>query len=361
MIDIQFDNYLYFPTLRTRAAEMKGLLELDGARKRQIVPLFTLGRWPKALDFMRSADKAAEAMGDLPYFIDLTTDGSHLAEQQKALRDPAQAFQHWRAFVGRNSNAIPVVQTTAGLREVTKQAQELERSTGRLAFRIRDFAVDTPVVISAISAIDSPRNAMVFIDCGYIRDAMAAYVTAVVSTINRLRAEFPELVIAVLSTSFPTSTIPYADMTGKRGSIEILERSLHDRIGGDSVAAYGDHSSVHSVVYDDSPIMRWAARVDFPRELDWYFERRPGDQTADGYASAARAIVKEIPDIGRRDIWGEQMILDAANGSPHARAPGSWISVRVNIHLARQIDFANELRRRDGQDDADNDAYGDDD
>lgn len=349
MIDISFDEYKYFPTLRTRQAEMKGLEMLDDVRKKKILPLITLGRWPKAVDFVKAAEKAESVMDKLPHFLDLTTDVTHLGDQQKILRDPTNAFQAWRQFVSQYGSAIPVVQMShdAKVRDIFKQAQAIENSTGKVAFRIKDFSLDTPTVINAISSLDDPGNAIVFIDCQYIRDALAAYVTATVATINQLRNEFPDLMIVVMSTSFPSSVVPFVDTTQRRGSIDILERQLHARIGGDAVAAYGDHSSIHSVVYDDVPIMRWAARVDYPQNMLWAFERRPGDQSAAGYISAAQDILATDASIGTRGIWGEQMIVDAAAGNPHGKAPSSWIAVRVNIHLSRQIDFS-ELLAADG-------------
>ena len=350
MIDVDFGAYRYFPALRTRQAELKGLEKLDEERKRKILPILTLGRWPKALDFSKAAAKAADAAGG-PFILDLTSDGAHLANEQLRLRDPDSAYSAWRAFAAETPSAIPVVQAADvfGVRDFIKQAQAIEKAASRVVFRIRDFSKDTSTVIGALSALDDVRNALVLIDCQYIRPALVAYVTACVSTINALRAEFPELVIAVLGTSFPQSTVPFADASGTRGSIDILERSLHARIGGNAVAAYGDHSSVHSVVYDDVPIMRWAARIDYPRELDWYFERRPSDQSAAGYESAAKAVIAVDPDIGTRGIWGEEVILRAAAGDLQGqKAPSPWISVRVNIHLARQIDLA--ARQRAGQD-----------
>jgi hypothetical protein len=363
MIDVSFENLLYFPTLRTRQAELKGLEMLDPTRKQRIVPVLTLGRWPKALDFSKSAEKARDAMAGWPYFLDLTSDARHLADQQRILRNSSGAFEAWRAFAGNYHNAIPVVQITsdARIRDVTRQAQELERTTGKLAFRIREFSSETPLVINALSALDDPRNAIIFIDCQYIRSALSAYVTATVATVNQIRDEFPDSFITVLSTSFPSSTVPYADATQQRGSIEIQERQLHNRVGGSTVVAYGDHGSIHSVIYDDAAIMRWAARVDYPRELDWYFERRPSDQSAAGYVSAAGAVKASDPDIGTRNIWGEDMIIQAAGGQPHAKAPGSWISVRVNIHLSRQIDFSLRLAGQADDDEGDDDDAGEED
>jgi hypothetical protein len=356
MIDVRFDQFHYYPTLRTRQAELKGLAQLDDERKSKIVPLLTLGRWPKALDFDRSAEKAAEAMGDRPYFLDLTTDARHLTDHHRSLSDPGGHFESWQTFAKRSPLAIPVAQMPQGarLRDVAQQAKAIESDVGRVAFRIRDFDADTRTVISALNALDDVANAIVFIDCQYIRNALAAYSTATVATINLLRSEFPEIFVAVLATSFPVSTLEFADASKRYGTIDMLERELHSRIGGPAVAAYGDHASIHSVVYDDVPIMKWSPRIDFPRELDWYFERRPGAQSTEaGYIDAARAIVDAEPGIGAREIWGEEMVRAAAGGAPFAKAPGPWISVRVNMHLARQIDFSERLASNGFADDDD--------
>lgn len=355
--DLDFENYKYFPALRTRQAELKGLQELNQDRKRRVLPLLTLGKWRQAPDFCRAAEKADEAMDGLPFFLDLTTDGRHLADQIGQLRDSTKGFKAWRDFASNYEHAIPVVQfaTGARVRDIVRQATGIEKAKGKVGFRIRDFGADVAPVISALSAMDDPRNAMVFVDCEYIRGALAAYVAAAVSTINALRTEFPESFVCVLSTSFPASTKPFADASQQRGSIDILERDLHARVGGYSVASYGDHGSIHSVIYDDVPVMRWVPRIDYPRESDWYFERRPGASPEAGYQSAAQALVELDDEIGTRDIWGEQKIIETAQGNPLAKAPGPWIASRVNIHLSRQVDLSERLNG----DAVDDDDFGD--
>lgn len=356
--DLDFESYKYFPALRTRQAELKGLQELNQERKAKVLPLLTLGKWRQSPDFCRSAEKADESMTGLPFFLDLTTDGRHLAEKISQLRDSSNGFRAWRNFANQYDRAIPVVQFANGarIRDVVRQATAIEEEKGKVGFRIRDFGADVTPVVSALSAMEDPRNAMVFVDCEYIRGAVAAYVAAAVSTINALRTEFPESFVCVLSTSFPASTMPFADASQQRGSIDILERDLHARVGGYSVASYGDHGSIHSVIYDDVPIMRWVPRIDYPRESDWYFERRPGTSPDSGYQSAAQALVELDDEIGTRDIWGEQKIIETANGSHLARAPGPWIAARVNIHLSRQIDLSDRLNANDPYD---NDDYED--
>ncbi len=355
MVNIKFENYQYFPTLRTRQSEMRGLKELDTVRKSKIVPLLTLGRWPRASDFDKAAEKVVEVMDGNPYFLDLTTDTTHLGDQQKVLRDPSSGFKAWRDFLSKYDRAVPVVQlnSDARVRDIFKQAQAFEKVSGKIAFRIKDFTSDTPLVINAISAMDDASNAIVFVDCQYIRDSFFAYVTAAVATINQLRNEFPELMIVVMSTSFPSSVMSFVDSTQTKGEIDILERQLHARIGGNPVAVYGDHASIHSVVYDDVRIMRWSARIDYPQNFQWTFARRSGDQTQAGFISAAKEIARLDSDIGSRNIWGEQMILDAAAGSPFGAAPSSWIAARVNIHLSRQIDLSSLIESQDDAEDDD--------
>lgn len=60
MIDL--DDYLYFPALMSRVAEITGLRHLDQPAKGRIVPLFTLGRWHNSVEFDRAIENCAAAM-----------------------------------------------------------------------------------------------------------------------------------------------------------------------------------------------------------------------------------------------------------------------------------------------------------
>lgn len=354
MAKLNLSTYSYYPALRTRLAELRGLKELDEARKSRIVPLLSIGQWRGSSELNKAAEKAAEAVGGRPFFMDLSSDNRKVETHWEQLRNPVNAFSAWREFAAQYQNAIPVVQIPSGARtrEIVQQAQEIESTFGTVVFRIQDFASQTPFVISAISALNDPRSAIVFIDCQYIRDAMAAYVTATISTINALRAEFPAVLIVVLATSFPSSTLPFADSSKQRGVIPILERELHARVGGNPVAIYGDHGSIHAVVYDDVPMMRWSPRIDYPTYTNWHFERRPGT-IEPGYIAAAQAIQGDFACSPTSSIWGERMIAEAANGKPFGKAPASWIAVRVNIHLSRQIDYDDAAREEEEEEDDD--------
>jgi hypothetical protein len=340
-INVSLDQYHYYPAIRSRRAELEGLRELDVTRKSRILPIITLGEWPRAVNFEQSLSAATDAMNGLPFIIDLTTDRARLPDLRQKLVDGSNGFKSWRQFASQASQAIPTVlmSEVSRTRDVIRQAAEIENRAGKVAFRIRDFMVETPKVIAALCALDDPSNAIVFVDCQYIRNGVAAFATAAVATINAIRTEFPESIISVLSTSFPASTLPFFGPNGQTGSIEILEQDLFSRIGGRGVAIYGDHSSIHSVVYDDAVGgRRWTPRIDYPLPRAWQLERRPNEDNAAGYSDAAKTLLRQHPGISGSDIWGEQKIHEAACGEVHAKGPATWIAVRVNIHLARQID-----------------------
>ena len=333
-----FDEYGYYPTLRTRNAEMKGLEKLDASLKKRMLPLITLGKWPKSEDFAKSADKAVQAMEGNPFFIDLPSDPRHHSATSTELTNPTDNFAQWRSFVTNYEQAIPIVQMTGGTRrEISQQARKLESSVGKIGFRLRDFSKETPLVIAALSAMDNVENALVFLDAQYIRSAFSAYVAACTGTINALRAEIPETIITLLSTSFPASRTQHTDSSKMHGSINNMDRELHESIGGTPIAMYGDYGSIHAVIYDDQTIMRWSPTIDYPLDYEWVFERRTGFENGMGYIDAARALVDTFPDIKKSPLWGDQMIADAASGKPYGSAPQSWIAVRVNLHLARQL------------------------
>lgn len=338
--EILFDDFGYFPALRTRPAEIRGLKELTDNRKDKIIPLLTLQRWLKSKDIEDSMIKIFDAIGNRPFFIDLTYDSDKLLNDSP-LRLSDDDFKNWSNFIAKHESAIPVIQfgNNATTRNIVRQALNFEKADRKIAFRIRDFTRDTAIVNAALSALDDPDNAMIFIDAQYIRDSFSAYVAATSATINTIRDNVPSAFISTLATSFPASVIQYVDANGY-GVMEIMERRLHRDIGGYEAASYGDYGSIHSIMYDAS-IRRWSPRIDFPLEMEWETSRPTSySDNHDGYVNAAITFTEKYRELDKSDIWGDRMIYGAANdGETVGNAPASWISVRVNIHLSKQIDF----------------------
>lgn len=343
---IKFDRYKYFPALRTRPAEMEGYSNLSKEVKDNLIPIITLGAWPRAEGIDESLRQAKSATNGTPFFLDLTRESAYQKPEILDLMNPQNGFEKWRSFVKKVDNAIPMIQVSveAKLSQVIKQARALEQiGTNRVAFRIADFAADTPKIIAALSSLDSPGNALVVIDAGYIRDSMPASLSACVNAINDVREEVPDAIITVVSTSFPATVISHLaqDSAGCQGSLAILERELHSAIGADA-AIYGDHSSIHSKVYLSTG-GRFMPRIDYPLSDAWVFERRPGKDSS-GYVDAAKVLLETFPAIEEEETWGAEKIRKAASGEIDGmKTPAKWIAARVNMHITRQNDLSEEL------------------
>lgn len=349
---IEFDEYKYYPSLRTRAAEILGLEKLSYQVKEKILPIITLGKWPRNEEIQTSFDKAINAMEGLPFILDVTKEEKHHCLSSKSLLSPEDNFSNWRSFCLQKENVIPIIQMpdNAKLREIVQQARMIEKEKGRVAFRIKNINTDVTKVISSLISLDNPERSIVFIDLGYVRGTVPIVASAAITAINQLRNEIPELIISVLTTSFPNSVTNFCRENANYGYIDMLERELYQSIGGKNVVIYGDHSSIHSVVYDDMG-GRYVPRIDIALDDAWYFERRPGVDSQ-GYIDAAKSILLKYPEYNENTSWGALMIRNAAKGDISGMgSPAKWIAVRVNQHITRQSELCEELEYTDYIDD----------
>lgn len=343
---IKFEKQSYFPALRTRPAEMEGYGQLRDSVKDKLIPLITLGAWPRVDGIEQSVEQAKQAVGARPFILDLTQESAYQRPAILSLMAAEGDFIAWRDFISTIEHAVPVVQTPSDVKlsQIIRQARSLEAlGTKRVAFRITDFVADTPRVVAALSALDDPGAALVIVDAGYIRDSMPATLSACISSINDIREEIPEAIISVVSTSFPATVTSHLtqETSGMRGTLAILERELHYAIGADA-AIYGDHGSIHAKVYLTTG-GRFMPRIDYPLSDAWEFERRPGKDSS-GYIDAAGALLTRFPSIADEDTWGAEKIRNAAMGEiDKMRTPARWIAARVNMHISRQLELSNEL------------------
>lgn len=341
-----FETFNYYPALRGRPAEVLGFERLDEDRKDGLLPIFTVGAWPRQEGIAESVQKIRSATGGRNFILDVTRETSYSNSATQQLLDPEQNFAAWRKFVADIPNVIPVVQITpsAKISQVIRQARELEQvGTHRVAFRVTGFTEDTDMVTAALSALATSENGLVIVDAGYIRETFAASLAASVTAINTIRQDVEDAIVTLLSSSFPASVVPHTtpNSGGTRGVINILERVLHAEIGPDA-AIYGDHSSIHARVYQASG-GRYVPRIDYPMYDAWAFERRP-DTNSMGYVDAARSLLADYPEIRDDDTWGANRIVAAAeNEIDGMRTPAMWIAARVNMHIARQFDLSRQM------------------
>jgi hypothetical protein len=340
---MNFHDRFYFPILRNRAAEMSGYAHLSDDIKDKILPSISMGKWRNADGWEKGLEKIANCIGDRPYMLDLSKDLLHQNEAIQSLLSSEKNYAAWVSFVKAQKNIIPVVQFGQAVksREVVQQAIALESLGRGVVFRIRDFAADLENTLRALYALQSPESAMVIIDAGYIRDlstksVRAGVLESILRTLNVLAKETPQTPRVLAGTSFPRSVISYLNEGSETsGKIDILENIVHREIGGD-IVMFGDHASIHSVVYDEEG-GTFLPRLDVPADGFWHFERRPKTK-AIGYSSAAVELLKNHEFLGQADCWGAEMIRNTADQvNDTINAPVTAIAVRVNLHINYQV------------------------
>jgi hypothetical protein len=201
---------------------------------------------------------------------------------------------------------------------------------------------------AALSAVDDVNNLLLVLDFGYVRPSLSAKEQEALRVISALRTIDETARVVVMSSSYPRAVSAFGD---QRGTLEIIERDLHARIGGDDVAIYGDHAAIYPEPFEPS-ISRFVPRIDYCLEEAWLYERRRTDDG--GYVSCARSIVAS-PDWEEgfaNAAWGANMIRQTARtGTVPAGfgSPSNWIAARVNMHIERQ----NEVASRPAEEDFD--------
>jgi hypothetical protein len=342
---IKFADYPYFPSLRTRPAEILGYANLRPEVKNGLVPIMRLGAWPRCEDLSASIDQLVKAADGNSFILDVTREMMYQNTTVHKLLESDNNFKAWQDFALSIDQAIPTVQfsQTARLSQIIRQTRQLEAWGRRIAFRISDFQADTAKVIAAMSAMDDPKNALIVIDAGYIRETMAASIAACVSSVNDIRDEISEAEIAVISTSYPASVTSFLHPPGQAtsGIINILERDLFEAIGPDAVI-YGDHGSIHARAKAATG-GKYTPQIDCALYDAWMFERRPNSD-GEGYIDAARSILNHWDEGRTDDTWGAEMIRKAAAGDvENMKSRSFWIAVRVNLHLTRQFELSQQV------------------
>jgi hypothetical protein len=351
MNGVLLDEVVYFPSLQTLPAEMHALRELDRVRKRRILPLITLStlpRMPDVVDFRRAAQQAGEAMQELPHFLDLGRVPLDHALAWRRLADPTQGFRTWREFAQAHRNAVPVVLMPDGAseRSVILQAAAIEREFGRVLFRLRGAArwsaPSTALVERALDGLEDMRRALIVMDFGTEREWLLGCAGVGRDLLARWRTRWPGLRVVMMGNSFPATPqwigSAATDDNPRSGRLSILERELHRRLGGLAVVGYGDHGAIHAPSEPGVELPSGHVRIDYPWQGVWRFERRRRANPDDASREAAEAIIEAAPSFGARGLWGEHEIQEASNGRAFARGREAWTAIRVNLHLATQVD-----------------------
>ncbi len=358
---VMLDGINYLPAIRSRQAELRGYRELRADTKAALNPIIAIGKIGRQDDPVRVLEGLKEGIGT--YFLDVNTLPGQQCVGWENLCDPANNYERWREFAATADNAIPVALLRDGVHErpFVRQALAIEQSHGVVLVRSRRPGTDLPALQAVASAIEDVNNLFVVLDFGYIRGSLEARETEARKVITALRTTDSAIRIALLASSFPRAVSAFGE---SRGTLEIVERDLHYRLGGDEVSIYGDHAAIYPEYFEPT-MSRWVPRIDYCTDTAWIY-RRSRDQEMEGrvtsgFVVCARDIVgiPEWEPAFADTAWGAGIILQTATSGSIPQgfgAPSNWIAARVNMHIERQKDLALRLSDPGAWDDDDSDA-----
>ncbi|WP_445945486.1 beta family protein [Shewanella sp.] len=351
---MNFSDYDYVPTIRTRGAELLGIKHLKPASKLKILPQVRLCRINTTDNATGSLDKWLEAH-DGPAIIQLEHSNTLRIEdtQYNSLLSPEGNFDAWANFIDtskqKNQEFIPglMYNDQISKRDYINQLKRFEKDFGRMVFNFNPMDKRALAAAStAASVVNDLSNILFILDSGQIsRERQMASLNATISAMNELRQIDPSVDIVSSGTSFPKNFPPYLTQSNSNsGVIPMLEWDNYHSFGGRKFAIYGDYAAIHGEFYKGS-FAQFVARIDYPTPSEWIFERfSPKDpKSCDRsklYIDAAKKIITNESWDNELEAWGVDIIRKASEGDTTSfNAPAKWISVRLNLHVERILQF----------------------
>lgn len=351
---MNFSDYDYVPTIRTRGAELLGVKNLKPVSKQKILPQVRLCKVNTTASATGTLDKWLEAH-DGPAIIQLEHNNAlkiDSLEFEKML-SPEDNFNAWATFIQaskeKNQDLIPglMYSEQVSKRDFINQLKRFETDFGRMVFNFNPMDKRALAAAStAASVVNDLSNILFILDSGQIsRERQMASLNATISAMNELRQIDPSVDIVSSGTSFPNNFPPYLTQSNSNsGVIPMLEWDNYHSFGGRKFAIYGDYASIHGEFYKGS-FAQFVARIDYPTPSEWLFERfSPKDpkncDRSQLYVKAAKQIITNESWDNELDAWGVDIIRTVAGGDTTAfNAPAKWISVRLNLHIERILQF----------------------
>ncbi|MCV4030305.1 beta family protein [Pseudomonas aeruginosa] len=351
---MDFNNYCYFPILRTKDAEIRAIGNLSDKTLDHILPIYELTKSRRTKkdpigDIAKRIDQIARIQGSRPFVLDVTTDEKQVNEQTESLLTSSGGYEHWRALLSAYSstlNIIPAIhidQDDEDFSETTAFIKSVQSNFRCLALRLPS-GLDNETyteVLKAISPHLGERSLIILIDSECIRDKvkkgsldatlddMYDSLTIVRDITSDRRANTK---IVCISGSFPL--IPSKEGHDAYGEFEIYEQSVFKELSSEFPdMGFGDYASI-SPVQTDVKGGGFVPRIDVSTADTFFYHRYRRNHG--GYIKCAKLVLSD-PNYRSIKTWGDDEIFLAANNNPSGISPSFWISVRANRYMTQRV------------------------
>ena len=355
---------IYFPIVKTRDAELRGMCQLSPKVKMSVTPLFELTKSRKTKNadhgpIQKRLEKIATEYGKTPFGIDLTS-FPHLKNKEiDMLYKNQDGFRNWLTFLKRQKTIFPFIIPTLlrsdeGLEDANayiethnKEVTEISKLFSKKIYRIpKDYDVaELEFDLKHLFDPDNPPIAL--LDMGFIPKAKgkmyASNAQGLLEAIHQTPYKIKFVVLA--GSSYPK------DPTENCGRSDHGENILEEVVMFDQCQKYfpqliyGDYATIYPLLNEQAGGRGWTPRIDFPTKESIVYYRCKKLETdvnfARAYTEVARKVVADskfkwlMGQLGQQ-CWGINQILMAADGYPPGLSPSFWISVRIQLHVTLQ-------------------------
>lgn len=350
----------YWIIIKTGEAEIRALENISKDVLSYTLPLIEITRGRKitknkieTYPFEKRLSKLKNIYKGQTIAIDVTSENSLSSPEVDYLYNPDSGYKNWVNFLIqlKNENVFERIIPTVLFNfeddnfeeNIVKQIQELESNFKTLLYRSDISDENCYEDIEIINKYIANSNLKIIIDCGYVPQASYQNVAEkCVARINNLKSIITsscEYIVA--STSFPNNVRDLGDLETDTFSIsEIDMYNIILQTHNDII--YADYASINPVRNDTITMARgWIPRIDVPldKTIFYYKKRRPKGVSAyaSTYIQVAQLAYSDFRFPHTLNIWGIEQICSCAKGGAPSASPSFWIAVRMNIHIAQQV------------------------
>ncbi len=336
-------SFRYFPTIKTRDAELKCFANLDEEILQQILPIYELTKSRKTTktpdgDIHRRMKQIQEIQSGKPFILDLCTNDKYINPQIEQLIDEYDGFYDWRYFLNLygDLNIIPMVHLyedeAMTFAEVEKFVAEMSQIKSNLAVRLPyDLEVEdlTLYLSPIINNLHDGCKLYVILDADHIRDKNFQDLVENYEVASNVTLNFGDAIedVVMLCSSFPRSPADLGE--DHEGDFEIIEESLFQELKHRVPIKYGDYASINTEQVEMKG-GTFVPRIDI--SLDSRFIYKRYRRNAGSYPKCARYMVGDSR-YTPINTWADKEIELASQDKPSGISPSFWIAVRMNYYI----------------------------
>lgn len=350
----------YWIIIKTGEAEIRALENVPKEILSNTSPLIEITRGRKVTKnkietypFEKRLSKLKDMYKGQTIAIDVTSEEALSSPEVDYLYSPDSGYKNWVNFLIelKEENVFEEIIPTVLFNfeddnfeeNIIKEIQELASNFKTILYRSDISDENCYDDIELINNNIASNNFRIIIDCSYVPQASYQNVAnKCIARINNLKSIITlpcEYIVA--STSFPNNVRDLGDLESDTFSIsEIDIYNIVSQKHKDVI--YADYASINPVRNDTIKMARgWIPRIDVPldKTIFYYKKRRPKGVTAyaSTYIQVAQSVCSDLRFPHDLNIWGINQIHSCAEGGTPSASPSFWISVRMNIHIAQQV------------------------